>query len=1037
MLPLLLAQACCVETTPATTLSVSCAEPSVGLGQALDVRVAYTTPSGAQAQGVGGEPELQQRGLRPGVPGGLRVWAFINGSQWGAPVTPPHTQLLLPMPRAGEATIQLALLPLSAFPSPANLPVKSPGGFPVGTPLAQVTNSSTLRSNTITVHVRQRRIAPPAPRSPHQPLVLIEWESEFSAHYNTWISREATPLCGLYSSYNTNVHRQHAHFLVEAGVDAVLMDWVDTLFSVEKGAAFDSNPAGAEDMDASVATAATWAKMREEGLATPLAVPLLGLDNSNPGTVPPALLQQQIEWTGRALRDMYPQLMLQHEGKPLLVIFDTTGTAMNGSYPGISALNTTGWSVKWMTAFENGRPEQAAAGYWSWTDGSATPVRSSAKDGSVEAVTVKPAYFRTPGGPGGYTFPGGWLAPQSQPQHQGATMLLQMRAAMQKPRPRFVIVSQFNEFTATACSSFHANGGPLPPGAPFRSCADTYNNSLTDDIEPTSLTECGDVKANDTRCGGWGFTALNFLRAAIWAGLRDPTAGADAEPCVLAIVTPDDESRFAAGTDQIEITWRTLAPVGDAVKFAVQIDGAQAECAVRRGSDASSCTVDTSHLESGEHVLAVSAHGAWTRLGVRRDRFDPMREQNIVPSASVRVHLRADGEGDRPPAPGDTPVPVKGDDEGACTSDLDCSLNGVCTAGSCSCDRPWTGASCGVLGFKPVAMPQGYGMVPNRSATWGGNILRENDDRFHLYVSAMTNDCALGDWSSNSRIEHGVADRPEGPFEFVGVAIPTQAHNSAPLRLHDGSFAIVHIGSGAGKIDGGRNCTNGSSVLPEKADAGEQKPPPKPKGSRIHVSKSIAGPWSPLVNESLPKENCDNPAPWQHPNGSLYVACGREIKGNLINLWRAEAITGPWTFVTGLNNSFSTPTPRGKKEDVFIYTDRKGSWHALWHAFFLDEGHRGSCVNSTVSMHTFSEDGHTWHAGAEQPYTTQVQTTTGVVTVSTRERPKLFFDEAGQMTHLVNGVSGAAQCEAGGPPSACTNCKLRSWDYTLVAPLDV
>ena len=51
------------------------------------------------------------------------------------------------------------------------------------------------------------------------------------------------------------------------------------LFSVEKGAAFDSNPAGAEDMDASVATAATWAKMREEGLATPLAVPLLGLDN--------------------------------------------------------------------------------------------------------------------------------------------------------------------------------------------------------------------------------------------------------------------------------------------------------------------------------------------------------------------------------------------------------------------------------------------------------------------------------------------------------------------------------------------------------------------------------------------------------------------------------------------------------------------------------------------------------------------------------------------------------------------------------------
>ena len=94
-------------------------------------------------------------------------------------------------------------------------------------------------------------------------------------------------------------------------------------------------------------------------------------------------------------------------------------------------------------------------------------------------------------------------------------------------------------------------------------------------------------------------------------------------------------------------------------------------------------------------------------------------------------------------------------------------------------------------------------------------------------------------------------------------------------------------------------------------------------------------------------------------------------------------------------------------------------------------------MNSTVSMHTFSEDGYTWHAGAEQPYTTQVETTAGTITVSTRERPKLFFNKAGQMTHLVTGVSGASQCEFGGPPSACTNCKLRFWDYTLIAPLDV
>ena len=305
-----------------------------------------------------------------------------------------------------------------------------------------------------------------------------------------------------------------------------------------------------------------------------------------------------------------------------------------------------------MTAFLNGRPEQAAAGYWSWTDGSATPVRSTATDGSgsVESVTVKPAFFRTPGGVGNYTFPGGWLAPESLPQHQGSTLLMQMRPAMQDPRPQFVIVSQWNEFTSTVCSS--PGQPPLAPHATFRSCADTYNATLTDDIEPTSLTECGDVKPGDSRCGGWGFSALNYLRAAIWAGLRQqpqPEQGSGL-PCVLAVVTPDDEAKFAAGTKEIEITWRTLAPVaaspGQVVNFAVQVDGASAACDVKsKDGEISSCTMDTSHLQSGEHLLTVTAVGAWTKLGVSRDSFEPFSDDSsFTPNASVHVHFKSDDE---------------------------------------------------------------------------------------------------------------------------------------------------------------------------------------------------------------------------------------------------------------------------------------------------------------------------------------------------------------------------------------------------------
>ena len=60
--------------------------------------------------------------------------------------------------------------------------------------------------------------------------------------------------------------------------------------------------------------------------------------------------------------------------------------------------------------------------------------------------------------------------------------------------------------------------------------------------------------------------------------------------------------------------------------------------------------------------------------------------------------------------------------QGGCTSAIECSLNGVCAAGAWLCDRPWTGASCSRLAFKPVVMPQGYGMAPNKT-TWGGEYL--------------------------------------------------------------------------------------------------------------------------------------------------------------------------------------------------------------------------------------------------------------------------------------------------------------------------
>eukprot|EP01052_Picozoa_sp_SAG31_P059929 SAG31_NODE_19166_length_610_cov_1.140900_1_plen_112_part_01 len=85
----------------------------------------------------------------------------------------------------------------------------------------------------------------------------------------------------------------------------------------------------------------------------------------------------------------------------------------------------------------------------------------------------------------------------------------------------------------------------------------------------------------------------------------------------------------------------------------------------------------------------------------------------------------------------------------ACTSDLDCSLNGVCTAaGSCACDRPWSGHACEKMNFKPITFPQGYGMAPNLTSWGGGAIYDPATKRYHAYISVMTNDCLLKNWGA-------------------------------------------------------------------------------------------------------------------------------------------------------------------------------------------------------------------------------------------------------------------------------------------------
>uniref|UniRef100_A0A7S4HQM8 EGF-like domain-containing protein n=1 Tax=Odontella aurita TaxID=265563 RepID=A0A7S4HQM8_9STRA len=367
-----------------------------------------------------------------------------------------------------------------------------------------------------------------------------------------------------------------------------------------------------------------------------------------------------------------------------------------------------------------------------------------------------------------------------------------------------------------------------------------------------------------------------------------------------------------------------------------------------------------------------------------------------------------------------------------------CSLNGALDdSGICICDAPWSGSDCSVMDFEPLSFPQGYGMTPNVT-TWGGNFIFDGE-AYHLYVSRMTNNCTLQAWVTNSRVDHAVSKNIEGPYTFKDVAINTWSHNPAVIALPDGGFAIFHIGGGNGDPNGGKNCTSNVEAVTEslldvsalgRRNARTNEFRAVGVGSSIHVSESLDGPWTPLGTNSIP--GCNNPSPFVHPtNRTIFVICNND------SLLRSNSITGPWTTVTQFQVEHLGGPP-GIYEDAFLYIDLRGNFHSLWHAYNTTEHqpHGHECIDSTVSAHAYSKDGHDWFASPVQPYGTQSALLSGdFITVATRERPKLFFNGKGQMTHLINGVCGAPACP-NGPRNGCVACKVAGfWDYTLIAPL--
>lgn len=336
----------------------------------------------------------------------------------------------------------------------------------------------------------------------------------------------------------------------------------------------------------------------------------------------------------------------------------------------------------------------------------------------------------------------------------------------------------------------------------------------------------------------------------------------------------------------------------------------------------------------------------------------------------------------------------------SCTSDHDCSLNGVCSSvGACECDAPWSGDTCGVLITEPARAKGVYGYSPNISS-WGGNIVADDEGLYHLYVAEMTAG-GLREWAHACQCVHAVSDVIGGPYKKADVSVAKWCHNPAPIRDPNGEYLLFHIGSG--------NET--------------------PSSGFMHHSASPEGPWLPAKTSP---GNCNNPAPAFHPNGTLFMIC------NHMSITSASSWDEEWQPERGLGKSGGDRQRHW--EDPTLWFDRRGNFHILYHVYCLlpytDD-------KECYSGHAFSADGFDWTFSAVEPFGGTVQFTDGTsTTFSTRERPQVIF-AAGDRTTPVGFVGGVSSQPIGPmcdscSQGTCSQCKVtegRDWTYTVLQPL--
>ena len=238
-----------------------------------------------------------------------------------------------------------------------------------------------------------------------------------------------------------------------------------------------------------------------------------------------------------------------------------------------------------------------------------------------------------------------------------------------------------------------------------------------------------------------------------------------------------------------------------------------------------------------------------------------------------------------------------------CTTNVDCSLNGLCapSTGMCTCDSPWSGQSCETLIYATTpASAKNIWVGANTNDTlnsWNGPIVHNSaDNTYHAYVPIYEHASLWGTLYT----AHGVSTSPTGPYDWVSMP---------NLPVHDinpGAVTYPNTSSSTGQT---------VAVL---------------LGGKVMIAESPAGPFT-VSPYTYPGGAGSNPAPI-FKGGALYMT-----NQGTDTVWTTPSFDQPWvTFSTIKHPSFPYTV-----EDPVMWVDPRGNWHVINHAY--NTGEKTNC----------------------------------------------------------------------------------------------